>query len=128
MIIYKLTSCGLHFEIYSNRFSKQQPINLLDCTQSRYYLFLDENQHECLKTDSPWYDQIQRHIGVCEVTWCHIMFYTLKSFICERFYFDKEFVDDLEQKCDRFFKKYMSNQFLSTHVDFHLEINNTCFD
>jgi hypothetical protein len=77
-------------------------------SQSRYYLFLDENQHECLKTDSPWYDQIQRQIGVCEVTWCHIMFYTLKSFICERIYLDKEFVDDLEQKCDRFFKKYMS--------------------
>jgi len=36
------------------------------------------------------------------------MFYTLKSFICERIYFDKEFVDELEQKCDRFFKKYMS--------------------
>ena len=92
----------------SDLYKDKTPYEACLLSQNKYHLCLDENQLVHLKTDSPWYVQIQGQMGVCEVNWCDFIFYTLKSFICERIYFDKEFFDDIVQKCDRFFEKYMS--------------------
>ena len=41
-----------------------------------------------------------------------LIFNTLKSFICEGIYFDTEFFDNVVQKCDRFFEKYISVDYM----------------
>jgi hypothetical protein len=40
------------------------------------------------------YIQIQGQMGVCEDNWCDFIFYTFKSYICERIYFNKEVFDE----------------------------------
>jgi hypothetical protein len=41
------------------------------------------------------YIQIQGQMGVCEDNGCDFMFYTFKSYICERIYFNKEVFDEM---------------------------------
>ncbi|XP_071142126.1 uncharacterized protein [Mytilus edulis] len=88
-------------------FKNSTPQEICRHTDKKYHLCFDENQNVCLKQSSPWYTQIQGQMGVCNIKWCDFIFYTNKSFICERIYFDEDFYASIVDKCDSFFHKYI---------------------
>lgn len=129
----KITLCGLHIS-KAKPFLGASPDGIINCkccgkglieikcgfsckdstpheicrqTDKKYHLCFDENQNVCLKQSSPWYTQIQGQLGVCNIKWCDFIFYTNKSFICERIYFDEDFFASIVDKCDNFFQKYI---------------------
>lgn len=77
------------------------------CIDDQYHVVLDENENIRLKFDSPWNVQIQGQLGVCQKQWCDFVFYTKKSFIVDRIYFDEFIFQKIAEKSQMFFEKYL---------------------
>ncbi|XP_033763165.1 uncharacterized protein LOC117344514 [Pecten maximus] len=93
---------------YSFRDSTPQTV----CDDPHYHLYSDDANIIHLKTDSPWYIQIQGQMGVCKINWCDFVFYTKKGFSVERIYFDPAVYEQIIEKSERFWNKYVARALL----------------
>lgn len=76
--------------------------------EGKYYLEMVDNEVH-LKHNSPWYTQIQTHLGITKYLWCDFVIFTkmAPNITVERIYFDKERFDrEVERGLD-FYEKFV---------------------
>ncbi len=74
-----------------------------------YHVTIGDNRNVELKTSSPWYTQVQTHLGVSGFAWCDFVMFTQKSphLTVQRINFDKAFFDVSAEIAMEFYTKFV---------------------
>ncbi len=84
----------------------------------KYHVVLGNDNKVHLKESSPWYTQVQTHLGVTEYPWCDFFLFTRKEpcLTIERIYFDKsKFEKDLT-KALVFYEKFIYERLFDSNT------------
>ncbi|XP_063859289.1 uncharacterized protein LOC135100387 isoform X1 [Scylla paramamosain] len=81
-----------------------------------YHVTLGEKNSIVLKNSSPWYTQIQAHLGVAEMEWCDFVMFIQKSphLTVQRIYLDKSLFDSSAEIAMDFYYKYVLPNLLNS--------------
>lgn len=94
--------------------SAKKGLNAFDLASlGNYHVAFDSNGNIKLKTTSPWYTQIQGHMGVSGYPWCDFVMYTKKPphITVERIYFREEEYELNVAKAVVFYEKFVMPKF-----------------
>lgn len=85
-------------------------------TNSNYHITIGSNGKVELKRSSPWYTQIQTHLGVSGYKWCDFVLFTEKSphLTVERIFFDESLYENVTKKAMSFYEKYVLPKLFSS--------------